>query len=184
LRSYDFRRDVALHPRTPEILALRLVPGLYWQDLVRLGLDVRVKPLVRRAADLRLLERLPGLAVGERLALARRGGPAVLAELRKDPTPRVIAAMLENPRLTEGILLPLLVGDHAAGAVLALVASNSRFGSRYPDAAGGGQNPHAGGVALGLLPGLRKPDLGAVRECAPLPGCASARLLLGEFGHD
>src|SRR5687767_12304717 len=67
LRSYDFRRDVALHPRTPEILALRFVPGLYWLDLVRLGRDVRVRPLVRRAADLRLIERLPSLAVGERL---------------------------------------------------------------------------------------------------------------------
>ncbi len=185
LRSYEFRREVALHPRTPEILALRLVPGLFWLDLVRLGVDVRVRPLVRRAGDLRLIERLPNLAVGERLALARRAGPAILGHLRKDPSPRVIAAMLENPRLTEGLLLPLLVGEEVSAPVLALVAANARFGNRYPVRLAVAKNPRTPtGVAMGLLPGLRKPDLGAVGadpRLAP-PVRRRARLLLGESG--
>jgi hypothetical protein len=184
LRSYDFRRDVALHPRTPDILALRLVPGLYWLDLVRLGLDVRLRPLVRRAADLRLIERLPSLAVGERLAIARRAGPGVLAQVRKDPTPRVIAAMLENPRLTEALLLPLLAGEDASAPVLTLVAGNGRFGNRYPVRFAVAKNPHTPpAVALTLLPGLRKPDLGAVSanpRIAPQVR-QRARLLLGEL---
>lgn len=179
LRSYEFRRDVALHPRTPDILALRLVPGLYWLDLVRLGLDVRLRPLVRRAADLRLIERLPNLAVGERLALARRAGPAVLAELRKDPTPRVIAAMLENPRLTEGLLMPLVAGDQASAAVLGLIAVNPRFGNRYPIRLAVAKNPHTPpAVAMGLLPGLRKPDLGAVGSSTRLAPQVRQRALL------
>jgi hypothetical protein len=185
LRSYDFRREVALHPRAPEILALRFVPGLFWLDLVRLGLDVRVRPLVRRAGDLRLIERLPNLAAGERLALARRAGPAVLAHLRKDPSPRVIAAMLENPRLTEGILLPLLCGDEVSAPVLALIAANARFGNRYPVRLAVAKNPRTpAGVAMGLLPGLRKPDLGAVSTDSRLAPAVRrrARLLLGDPG--
>jgi hypothetical protein len=183
LRSSEVRREVALHPRTPEMLALRLVPGLFWLDLARLGVDARIRPLVRRAADLRLIERLPNLAVGERIALARRAGPAVLAHLRKDPTPRVIAAMLDNPRLTEGILLPLLAGDEVSAPVLTLIAGNARFGQRYPVRLAVAKNPRTPvAVAMGLLPGLRKPDLGAVgadpRLAPPLR--QRARLLLGE----
>lgn len=183
LRAYDFRREVALHPRTPELIALRLVPGLYWLDLVRLGLDVRIRPLVRRAADLRLTERLPILSVGERIALARQAGTAVLAQVRRDPTPRVIAAMLENPRLTEGILLPLLAGDEASAPVLTLVAANPRFGSRYPVKLAVAKNPRTpAAVATGLLPGLRKNDLGAIGADSRLawPVRQRARLLLGE----
>ncbi len=183
LRYYDFRRDVAIHPRTREILALRLVPGLFWLDLVRLGLDVRVRPMVRRAADLRLIERLPNLSVGERLAVARRAGPGVLTQVRKDPTPRVIAAMLENPRLTEALLLPLLAGEEASAPVLALIAGSARFGQRYPVRFALARNPRTPpALALTLLPGLRKPDLGAVGSnprVAPQVR-QRARLLLGE----
>jgi hypothetical protein len=183
LRAYEFRRELALHPRTPELISLRLVPGLYWLDLVRLGLDVRIRPLVRRAADLRLIERLSVLSVGERIALARQAGAAVLAQVRRDPTPRVIAAMLENPRLTEGLLLPLLAGDEVSAPVLALVAANSRFGSRYPVRLAVAKNPRTpAAVAMGLLPGLRKSDLGAVGADPRLawPVRQRARLLLGE----
>lgn len=183
LRAYEFRREVALHPRTPELIALRLVPGLYWLDLARLGLDVRIRPLVRRAADLRLIERLPILSVGERIALARQAGASVLAQLRRDPTPRVIAAMLENPRLTEGILLPLLAGDEVAAPVLTLVAANARFGNRYPVKLAVAKNPRTpAAVATGLLPGLRKTDLGAIGADPRLawPVRQRARLLLGD----
>jgi hypothetical protein len=185
LRSYEFRREVAMHPRTPEMLALRLVPGLFWLDLARLGLDVRVRPLVRRAADLRLTERLPNLSVGERVALARRADVAVLGHLRKDPTPRVIAAMLENPRLTEGTLLPMLASEQVPAPVLAVVAANPRFGGRYPVRLAVARNPRTpAALAMGLLPGLRKPDLGAVSSDPRLapPVRQRARLLLGETG--
>ena len=77
--AYELRREAAFDPRTPRLLALRLVAGLYWADLLRLGTDTRLHPVVRRAADLRLIERLPGLAIGERRAVARGAGPAVIA---------------------------------------------------------------------------------------------------------
>src|SRR5262245_18450169 len=33
LSFYEVRRDLALHPRTPQALAQQLVPGLWWRDL-------------------------------------------------------------------------------------------------------------------------------------------------------
>ncbi len=182
--SYDVRREVALHPRAPEMVALTLIPTLYWNDLARVGLDTRIGPRVRRAADQRILDRLPELAVGEKVAIARQASPGVVARLRLDPNPRVIAALLENPRLTEGLLLPLASSDMAAPAVLELLAKDQRFGVRYAVRAALSRNPRLPvQTALGNLVGLRKVELGAVATDPRLPTLVRqrARLLLGEL---
>lgn len=169
--AYEVRRAAAFHPLTPRTLALRCVVGLYWADLVRLGVDTRVHPVVRRSADQRLLERLPGLAIGEKMAIARGGSPTLVATLRQDPTPRVIAALLENPRLTEGALMPLAASEQAQPAALAVLASSSRWSARYPLRLALCRNPRTPlGSVLPLLPLLLKRDLEAV--------AADTRLLL------
>ncbi len=75
---YEVRRDLALHPQTSEPVALHLVPGLWWRDLIALGLDTRLRPRVRRLADQYLILRLPELALGEKINLARRAAAGVL----------------------------------------------------------------------------------------------------------
>lgn len=181
--AYEVRRAAAFNPLTPRTEALRFVAGLYWADLVRLGIDTRVHPVVRRSADQRLLERLPGLAIGERMAIARGASPSVLANLRHDPTPRVIAALLENPRLGEGTLLPLAASDQAQPGVLAVLAASPRWSARYPVRMALCRNPRTPlGSVLPLLPLLLKRDLAAVAADArlTLPVRRRAQLLVGD----
>jgi len=183
LRAYETRHALAAHPATPEVRALRLVGGLYWQDLLRLGADVRVRPVVRKAADRHLLDRLGGLAVGEKMAIARRAGPGVLSGLRHDPSPRVIGALLENPRLTEGVLMPVVTRETTPPQVLETIAGDRRWGRRYELRLGLCRNPHTPyPTALRLLPLLKKKDLQAVASDQRLSGGVRrrARLLLGE----
>jgi len=161
-----------------------LISGLFWQDLVRVGLDTRIRPLVRRAADQRLGDRLSELAIGEKVVIARSASVSVVQRLRHDPNPRVIAAMLENPRLTESALLPLASSDTAIPAVLEVLARDQRFGARYTLRQALSRNPRLPvQAALANLVGLRKVELAAV---ASDPRLASqvrqrARLLLGEL---
>lgn len=163
MAGYRLRRDIARHPRTPEALALRLVSGLYWQDLLALGRDTRVRPLVRRAADLQLGNRLGGFSLGEKTAIARRAGRGVVQLLRDDPSPRVIAALLENPRMTEGLLAPLVHREDARPEVLRVIADNPRWASRYGLRSALARNPRTPiAVAQRLLPMLKKVDLRAV----------------------
>ena len=182
LASYEMRRDLALHAATPQPTALALVAGLYWRDLVAAGLDVRVRPVVRRFADQRLIERLPALAVGEKVSIARGASPHVLQVLRHDPTPRVIAALLDNPRLVEGDLLPLASGDKAPGPVLAVILGHRKWGQRYPVRLAVVRNPRAPlQHVLQQLPMLKKPDLRAVASDPrlALPLRRKAELLAG-----
>ncbi len=158
--AYEVRRALARSPRAPEVVALDLVVGLYWVDLLAVSLEVRVRPTVRRAAELALLARLPRLAVGEKIALARRGGAGVITFLRNDPTPRVISALLENPRLTEGLLGPALASERALPALLQAVALSPRWGARHSLRLLICRNPRTPvETALPLLPALRKDEL-------------------------
>jgi len=184
LAFYEVRRDLARCPATPEMLGHRMVAGLYWADLMAIGLDTRLHPRLRRAADQHLLARLPGLSVGEKISLARRAAPAILGHLRHDPTPRVIAALLDNPRLTEGSLVPLAHGESTPAPVLELIAGDRRWGSRYPLRLALARNPATPlAAALRLLPALHKPDLRAVAgdPRLPEPLRRRARLLLGDL---
>lgn len=183
LSFYEVRREIAMHPRTPEVLAQRMIQGLFWRDLSLLGADTRLHPRLRRSADQLLIARLPELAVGEKVTMARRAGPGLLAHLRHDPSPRVIGALLDNPRLTEDILAPVAHSATTPGPVLALIAADRRWGLRYGLQVAICRNPRTPlATSLRLLPLLRKSELKAVASDPRLAEAVRqrARLLLGE----
>lgn len=165
MRTYAAKAALARHPRTTQPTALRLVPQLYWRDLMEVGIDVRIRPAVRRAADKYLVLRLPALATGERVALARRASQRVLEALREDRDDRVVAAWLENPRLTEKLLLTLANDPKSSPRGLDRIACSERWGSRYDVRAALARNPMAPlRIAFEILPDLRRPELEAVEE--------------------
>ena len=182
LSAYEVRRDFAAHSKTPEVQALRFVSGLYWRDLARVSTDVRVRPSVRRQAEIQLATRLPSLALGERIALGRTAGPALIQELRKDGNPRMVRALLENPRMTEGLLMPLVSSPSTAASVLELVAQHRRWGLSYNIRTALARNRSTPTqTAIHLLAGLKKTDLKAVANDQSLqaPVRQRARLRLG-----
>lgn len=181
LAFYEVRRDLAFHPRTPEALASRFLPGLYWRDLMEMGLDPRLRPTLRRSADLLLNARLPELALGEKMTIARRAGAGVLAQLRNDPSPRVLAALLDNPRMTEGLLAPVVHSARTPPPILELIAADRRWGVRYPLRLAIARNPGTPlETAWRILGTLRKRDLKplAADPRLPEPVRRRARVLL------
>ncbi|MBZ0114410.1 MAG: hypothetical protein K8J08_18250 [Thermoanaerobaculia bacterium] len=170
ISSYEVRRELARHRSLPLALVLQLVPGLYWRDLIALCQDTRIRPQARRAAELRLIERLPGLAVGERMHLARKASPRLVQALGRDPNPRVCQALLENPRLTEGQIMPWISRDNSNAQILRVVARNPRWGVRYPIRVALCSNPKTPvDVALSLLPHLKRADQLKVGQDRRLP---------------
>lgn len=130
IRVYELQRDLALHPRTTEVVALRFVAHLRWRDLVRLGANAQSSPGTRRAADQTLITRLSSLSLGEKIALARLAGSGVLAQLRFDRDPRVFRALLDNPRVTEGVLAPVVGSESTPASLLEAIADSPRYGVR------------------------------------------------------
>lgn len=161
---YEIKAALCRHPRTPQASAMRFVSSLFWRDLMEITADVRIRAGTRTAAEKYLILRLPRLSVGEKTSLARRATANVLAQLGLDPDPRVIAALLQNPRLTESSLEPVVARSNRPRH-LQLIAEDPRWGSAYRIRVALSLNPLVPFRALfRLLPDLKRDDLQAVAD--------------------
>lgn len=167
---YEARVLVARHRRAPQALAMRFVAGFFWHDLAEIALDVRLGSPLRLLAEKYLLQRLSRMGVGERVTLARRAPGETLTRLCADLDPRVVAAALENPRLTEERLLPLVQSPRTTPQRLRLVARHPRWSCCYEVRLALCRNPLTPlADALAQLPFLRRPDLAALAAAEGLP---------------
>jgi len=122
---------VALNPRAPASLVLRLLPSLFWRDLAEVARNPRLAGPVRVRAESLLKERLPDLRLGEKIALGKLATTALLPLLLAESEPKVVRACLINSRLREEDLLTAMRLDTAPRALLEEAADSSRWSERY-----------------------------------------------------
>jgi hypothetical protein len=121
------RRLLAAHPLTPRHDALRCLEDLFFRDLLDIGRDARTPAPVRTAANRKLEDALRFLALGEKIALARFAPTALFPALLDEPDPRVLEAVLANPRLSSEDLQRWLATGHPRPEALAFVARDARW---------------------------------------------------------
>ena len=128
---YSVRVRLVAHRQTPQAYAIKFVHYLYWPDLVRLSVEVTVPAMVRRAIDTVLLMRVSKLALGERIASAKRCSPALIKVFLFDRDPKVFASLLLNQRLREDDLLLLVNSAEATSEQLTMIAADRKWSYRY-----------------------------------------------------
>lgn len=128
---YSVRLKLVSLRLTPQAHAVKLVHYLFWFDLLRLSVDMRVPPPVRRAIEIQLLNRLDQLSLGERIASARRCGTTLIKAFLTDPEPRVFESLLINSRMREDELVALASSSRATPEQLRLLASDGKWSYRY-----------------------------------------------------
>jgi len=168
--SYEARALLARHRRTPQVVAMRFVAGLFWQELKEIALDVRLAPPLRYLAEKYLLQRLPRMSIGERMTLSRRAPAETLARLCSDVDLRVLEAALENPRLTEERLIPFLLSPKTHPRRLQKVALHPRWSCCYEVRLALCHNPLTPlACSLPLLEFLRRQDLASLVASERVP---------------
>jgi hypothetical protein len=126
------RLKIALagHPATPAPILAELLAQLHLFELTEVlrlpGAPPDHKAAVRQA----ILRRLPDTELGAKISLARRGTAAVLEALLGDGTPRLVAAVLANPGLSEVNLQAFLRSPAATAETISAVARHPRWGVR------------------------------------------------------
>jgi hypothetical protein len=128
---YSVRLRLVAHRSTPQAHAVKLVHYLHWPDLVRLSIDVRVPPPVRRAIETLLLLGVGKLSTGEKIASAKRCSSALIKVFLFDPEPRVFAALLVNQRVREEDLVLMAASDRASAEKLLILAKDPKWSTRY-----------------------------------------------------
>jgi hypothetical protein len=168
--SEAVRLRLARHPQTPKRLALAAVRQLYLFDLVRLSLLPSAPADIRRVAEEVILTRVPHLAIGEKLTLARRGPARVTGAVLAEGHPQAIKLALANAFLTESQVLKVLAKAGVGERVVAAVARHPKWSSLYNVRIALVRNPHTPAAAVeSFLPQL---TLGDLNQIAKLEGLA------------
>lgn len=129
--SYRVQAAIAQNPKTPERVALRFLPGLFWRDQLRVARDFRIGVVLRRKAERSLVERLPKMAAGEKIELARLATTEILHALVCERDRRILRACLDNPRATEETAVRLVNSANVEPTFLLTLAQMPRWFSKY-----------------------------------------------------
>ena len=118
----------------------------------------------------------PSEPVGYRISLARRAIAGAVERLLFDPDPRVVRALLGNPRVTEAEVVKLAASRRAGPQALEIVAQDDRWIARYPVKLALANNPATPvRIVLGLLPYLMRQD-----PCGSNASIGARRALRGQ----
>src|SRR5262245_45224723 len=158
------RTAIVLHPATPRTLAMGLLSHLRWGDLARVAAAARLGAPLRAAAEKILLLRLPELALGEKVTLARTATRGVLRAVPSEDSPLVVRALLDNPLLQVEDALAIVAADDAPAAVLQAIAESARFAASKE-------------LRLAIASNVRTPPVVALRLVQGMDGGSLVRLL-------
>jgi hypothetical protein len=173
LKSYRVKRAIAFHPHAPRLVSMRLLRDLYLMDLVQMALLPGVSAELKRQAEEQLLARMPQIALGQKVTLARRGPGRVAGALLAEGHAQVLAVVLDNPNLNEGHVLKVLAREKLPEAVVQAVAHHRKWSVSYNVRIALVRNAASPlGVVLSFLPHLTLSDL---RELAA-PGLLAESL--------
>ncbi len=173
LKSYRVKRALALHPRVPRLIGLRLLRELYLMDLVQIALSPACSAELRRNAEEQVLAKLPQLPLGQKITLARRGPARVAGALLSEGHAQVLPITLENPFLTEAQVLRALSRERVSLHVVQAILQHKKWSHSYNVRLALVRNPAAPLASiLAFLPELTVSDL---RELAA-PGVVAPNL--------
>ena len=155
LKSRKVKIGLASHPHTPRHVSVPLARQFYTFELMKVALAPAVPADVKVAIDDVLIARLKAGTLGERLALARRASGRVAAALLLDVEgtegrtgqgetgdckiknaetvareTRVMQIALENPRLTEALVISSVLRPVAGAALVQAVARHAKWSPR------------------------------------------------------
>jgi hypothetical protein len=130
IAGYRVKLAVAKHPHTPRLVSMALLKFLHLFDLMAISLLPTVPAEIQQQASEMIVTRLGQLPLGQKLTLARRGPARVLAALLAEAQPQVVPVALDNPRLTEPVLLRLLVGRASKLVIIREIARHKKWSFR------------------------------------------------------
>jgi hypothetical protein len=129
-KSHRLKVALAKNPGTPGPVVLALLPHLRLFELLDLCILPGPTPDQRLAAERVIQQRLPTTELGQKLALARRAPPNIVAALLQEGKPRVVELCLASPRLKEAAILQFVNGPAPTAETISIVARHPKWKNR------------------------------------------------------
>jgi len=125
--SYAVLRALAFHVNVPRVTAKKVCRKLHLMDTVKLSVAPALSPDIQRIAEDELLFRLPRLALGQMIAVARQASARVLAALILEGNAKTVGPALDNPRFSEAQVLKILSSERLPAPVVPTIARHTRW---------------------------------------------------------
>jgi hypothetical protein len=165
MKSHPLKLAVVKHPKTPRHLALPLLKHFYLFDLLAVAASPGVPAELRRQAEELIQMQRDGLALGQRLSLARQGSHRIAAGLLGDPNRRVVEAALSNPAMTEHAIVQALFDRKPSPELASVMVDDERWFARYSVKLALLRGSHLSlGRVMAILPELARNDLSDLAE--------------------
>lgn len=126
-KSRKLALAVVLHPRAPRHISIPLLRRLFVFDLMQVSLTPAVAADIKRAAEDQLIVRSESLSIGEKISLAKRASGRTAAVLLQEDEERVISPALDNPRLTEALVVQALMKQKAPKPLFILASGHRKW---------------------------------------------------------
>jgi len=130
LKSRKVLLAVISHPRTPRHVAIPLLRRVLTFDLMLIALSPTVAADIKRAAEEQIFRGLETVSAGEKITLAKRASGRIAAGLLHDSDQRVIEPALDNPQLTEPLVVQALMKPQAPPVLFQLVSEHQNWCQR------------------------------------------------------
>lgn len=130
IKSRRTRLAIVGHPKAPRYVSMALLRQLFTFDLMRVALTPVVPGDVKLAAEEVLIKRLEAISSGEKLSLARQAAGRIAGALLLDEEPRIIAAALENPRLTDTLVIRAVTRSDSSAELVHMICLHPKWSVR------------------------------------------------------
>lgn len=131
MKSYRVKKALAFHPHTPRTNGFRILRELYLMDLVQFAISPGVPPDLKIKAEEQIIAKLPQVALGQKITLARRAPARVAGALLAEGQRPVVKAVLSNPNLTEAQILRVLSREKLPPIVAQSIAHHEKWSHAY-----------------------------------------------------
>ena len=131
LDGHAIRERLAGFPGFNFSRAMDFLGTLPWTSLITLAQAPKTPPVVRRQAERRILNQFINMALGEKVALARRAHRAIFRALMTTGDSRVLSALLNNPRLVENDILIILNTTEPPPEFFTALARHHKWGQYF-----------------------------------------------------
>ncbi len=178
-----FSEIFASNANRPEILKLLLenpnVPADIRAEVGKqLNLPVRLSERAKPSDEARkhsLLQKIQQLTVGERIAIALRGGQEIRSILLKDANKEVVLTVLKNPKITETEVELIAHSRNVPEDALRAIHKNREWMKNYNINLALVNNPKTPpGIGITLVSSLRVKDLAVLEKNKNVPDAIRA----------
>ena len=129
--SYKVRLALCKNPKTPQKITFSLIKFLKVFDLADLTRNKVLSVNARVRIEGEISEKIPAMALGIKIALAKRASSNVLMKLIEEGLREVVAVCLDSPYMTEGDIYKIISMKKISLHIIRMIAEHPKWSARY-----------------------------------------------------